>query len=202
MEISNVELTKVEGEGGQGRDLTAEEYNEMIKNTSVMATEDYQLMIVEDKAASLQLWKTILKKFKGSGVPIRDDLKVKSKKWQSKPDAVICMIVGVTTQNTECIALISRQTPKSKFWIDSIMVMNAVSTQSFAKMMISALKSVAKDKGTEVMIPKCYAAYSTSESTSLYDQSDEAYLQQLLEQDPLDIICPEAHNVDLSESNK
>lgn len=190
MEISNVELTTVEQD--QGRDITAEEYNEMIKNTSVMATEDYQLMIVEDKPSSLQLWKTILKKFKGSGVPIRDDLKVKSKKWQSKPDAVICMIVGVTTQNTECIALISRQTPKSKFWIDSIMVMNAVSTQSFAKMMISALKSVAKDKGTEVMIPKCYAAY---------DQSDEAYLQQVLEQDPLDITCPEA-KVDLSESNE
>ena len=68
--------------------------------------------------------------------------------------------------------------------------MNAVSTQSFAKMMISALKSVAKDKGTEVMIPKCYAAY---------DQSDEAYLQQLLEQDPLDITCPES-KIDLSET--
>ena len=139
-------------------DLTKEEYDAIV-NTSLIHKEECQLMVVQDKEPALVLWKSLMKKFKGSGIPIRKDLTDTARKWKKKSECCVAMISGVESQNIECIALLSRNNTKHKFFVDYIITMNPVSTQPFIEMLLTNMKKVAQQNGTDIIVPKCYGRF-------------------------------------------
>ena len=147
------------GNGTTGKDLTKEEYDRMTSDAQVrIAPEDYELIVFEDRIASKQVWATMMTKFKESNIPIRQDLKDRSKRWKNKKEGYVAMIAMKETKNIEVVALLSRNNTE-KFWVDAIVTMNPVSTQPFVTMILSSLKRVAIEKGTQLMIPIEYGKY-------------------------------------------
>jgi len=140
------------------QDLTKEEYNEIVSQ-SILYKEECQLMVVQEKEPALVLWKSLMKKFKGSGVPIRKDLTDKARLWKKKLECCVAMISGVESQNIECIALLSRNNVNHKFFVDYIITMNPVSTQPFIEMLLTNMKKVAQENGTDIIVPKCYGRF-------------------------------------------
>jgi ATP-dependent Clp protease adapter protein ClpS len=145
--------------GMSSKDLTREEYLAMTEGArSHIAPEDYELIIFEDRVASKQVWNTMMEKFRASNIPIRPDLKDRSKRWKSKKEGYVAMIANKETKNIEVVTLLSRNNTE-KFWVDCVVTMNPVSTQPFVTMILSSLKRVATEKGTQLMIPTEYGKY-------------------------------------------
>jgi len=141
-----------------GRDLTKEEYDEIV-NTSIIHKEECQLMVISERAAALTLWKSLMGRFKESKIPIRTDLINSAKAWKKRNQCCVAMISGVESQNIECIALLSRNSDAHKYFVNYIMTMNPVSTQPFIEMLLTNMKKVAQQNGTDIIVPKCYGRF-------------------------------------------
>jgi hypothetical protein len=155
LKVSPATLTTTEDGTTTSRELTKEEYD-IITQHSLIPDEDYQLMVIEEKEAALKIWKMFVTKFKESNIPLRPEFLDKAKNWKKKHESVLCMLAGVTSQNIEAIALVSRKTEVSKFWIELLFTMNPVGKHEFDKMLIESIKNVAKDRNIEVMVPREY----------------------------------------------
>jgi len=155
LKVSPATLTVTDDGTTTSRELTKEEYEEITKH-SLIPDEDYQLMVVEEKQAAIKLWKMLSSKFKESGLPLRTDFLDKARNWKKKEESVLCMLAGVTSQNIEAIALVSRKSITSKFWIELLFTMNPIGKHEFDKMLIESIKTVAKERNIEVMIPREY----------------------------------------------
>ena len=139
----------------EGKFISKEEFERQTAG-SLINREPHELTLISESDDASMAWEMILKDFKTSGIPIRGNVHEKTKYWKKRSYRYVALISGIESKDVQCIALISRKTAKTPFFVNLIITMAPVMTQPFVCMMIETLENIAKDYNTTLIVPKQY----------------------------------------------
>ena len=154
MENDNSDIMMVNNEP-YSKMLTKEEFEKATAG-SLLHKEPVELTLVKDSEYSIEVWKTIMKSFKDSKIPINPEVFKKAKQWKGRAHKYVAMLNSVESKNLECIALVSRYSEKNPFFINLIVTINPVMTQPYIEIMVNCLERIAVEYKSTLMIPKIY----------------------------------------------